>query len=59
MISKGGDWRAFNLGTFNLEQGTHSFKLIGKGSSINNRSSVPAKYAVGISSLSLLLLDNL
>jgi len=59
LISKGSDWREFTLGTFNLAQGKHTFKLQGKGASVNSRPNVTAKFAVGISSLSLLPLDNL
>jgi len=59
MVSKGGDWREFNFGVFRFEKGTHKFKLQGKGASLNSPPSVPQKYSVGISSLSLLRLEDL
>lgn len=57
--SKGGDWREFSIGTFLFEKGRHTFKLKGRGESDQARRGVAAKYAVGISSLSLLRLEDL
>lgn len=59
MISKGGDWREYKLGVFSLEKGTHIFKLQGKGESLNQMPFIPVKYAFGISSISLLRLEDL
>ncbi len=59
MISKGGDWKGFDLGVFALEKGKHIFRLQGRGASLLLRPSIPEKYAVGVSSLSLLRLESL
>ncbi|MEI6140407.1 MAG: glycoside hydrolase family 172 protein [Mariniphaga sp.] len=59
MMSKGGDWREFVFGVFKFEKGKHTFKLQGRGTSVNLRPDVPKKYAVGISSLSLLRIESL
>jgi Protein of unknown function (DUF2961) len=59
LISKGGDWKGFNLGTFNLGKGKHTFALQGRGASSDSRPEVPSKFAIGISSLSLLRIDSL
>lgn len=59
MVSKGGDWKEFNFGVFLFNPGRHSFKLQGKGGSPERRNGVTEKYAVGISSLILMPVDNL
>ncbi len=59
MNSKGGDWSEYVFGVFKLEKGKHAFKLKGKGASPNMRPSLPPKFAVGISSLMLLRLEDL
>ena len=58
MVSKGGDWSEYGFGYFNLNPGNHTFKLQGKGASENRKLSFPEKYAVGISSLILLRLED-
>jgi len=58
MVSKGGDWAEYGFGYFNLAPGAHTFKLQGKGASENRRLSLPEKYAVGISSIILLRLED-
>lgn len=59
MVSKGGDWTEYSFGTFQLDQGKHRFKLIGKGASPNRRPSLPEKFSIGISSIMLLRLEDL
>ena len=59
MASKGGDWTEYNFGYFNLKPGDHAFKLHGKGASENRHLALPEKFAVGISSLILLRLEDL
>lgn len=59
LLSKGGDWREFSLGYFQLASGVHHFTLKGKGASVGRNSLIPARYEVGISSLSLLRVESL
>ena len=59
MASKGDDWTEYNFGYFNLDHGKHWFKLQGKGISPGRNLALPKKYAVGISSLILLRLEDL
>ena len=59
MASKGGDWTENNFGYFNLDHGKHQFKLQGKGIAPNRNLALPEKYAIGISSLILLRLEDL
>ena len=59
MVSKGSDWKEYILGTYRFEKGRHTFKLQGKGASEFRRTLVPEKFAIGVSSLSLLRLDSL
>ena len=58
MVSKGGDWKEYGFGYFNLNPGKHTFKLHGGGASENRKLSFPERYAVGISSLILLRLED-
>ncbi len=59
MVSKGGNWSEYCFGVFKFDQGVHKFKLAGKGASEKRSLSLPEKYTIGISSLTLLRLDNL
>lgn len=59
MSSKGEDWREYDFGYFELNQGKHTFLLEGKGASESRHLALPEKYAVGISSLILLRLEDL
>ncbi len=59
MLSSGGDWSEYVFGNFDLTQGSHRFKLQGRGASAGARPSLPKKYAIGISSLILLRLEDL
>jgi len=59
MASKGDDWTEYNFGYFNLDHGKHQFKLEGKGVSSGRNLALPKKYAIGISSLILLRLEDL
>ena len=59
MASKGDDWTEYNFGYFNLDHGKHQFKLQGKGVSQGRNLALPEKYAIGISSLILLRIEDL
>ena len=58
-LSKGSDWREYCFGVFELNHGKHKFKLQGKGASPNRKTLLKEKYAVGISSIILLRLEDL
>ncbi len=59
MVSKGGDWTEYVFGLFRLEKGSHTFSLEGRGDSPRMRPSLQKKYAVAISSLILLRIEDL
>ena len=59
MCSKGGDWREYVFDLHDLESGTHTFKLSGRGSSPLQRTIGPKLYSVGISSLILLRMEDM
>lgn len=59
MLSKGSDWTEYCFGVVTLDSGKHHFSLQGRGASPNKRPSVPEKFAVGISSILLLRLEDL
>jgi len=59
MVSKGGDWTEYVFGLFKLEKGKHTFSLKGRGASPNIRHSIPKKFAIGISTIILLRIDDL
>jgi len=59
MASKGGDWTEYNFGYFGMNPGKHKFRLQGKGLSPGRNLALPKKYAIGISSLILLRLEDL
>ncbi|MBT3180263.1 MAG: DUF2961 domain-containing protein [Candidatus Marinimicrobia bacterium] len=59
MVSKSENWKPYNFGLFNLKQGKHELKLVGKGPSPMIRASLTKKFAIGISSLILLRIEDL
>ncbi len=59
MVSKGGDWKEYVFGLFQLEKGKHAFTLKGRGDSPRMRPSLPKKYEIGISTLILLRIEDL
>ncbi len=59
MNSKGGDWREYVFDMHDLEKGTHTFKLSGRGASTGRRTIGPKLYGVGISSLILLRMEDM
>jgi hypothetical protein len=59
MLSKGGDWSEYVFGTFNLSSGSHKFKLKGQGASPNRSTLLKPQFAIGISSLILLRLEDI
>ncbi len=59
MNSKGADWREYVFDLHDLEQGTHTFKLAGRGASPKLRTIGPRKFSVGISSLILLRMQDM
>ncbi len=59
MVSKGGDWTEYVFGLFKLNKGKHTFALKRRGASPNVRNSIPKKFAIGISTIILLKIDDL
>jgi len=59
MNSKGGDWREYLFDLHDLDKGTHTFKLAGRGASPTQRTIGPKFFAVGVSSLILLRLEDM
>jgi len=59
MGSKGADWREYVFDLHDLKVGAHTFKLAGKGASAKQRTIGPKLYAVGISSLILLRMEDM
>lgn len=59
MCSKGADWKEYVFDLHDLESGTHTFKLSGRGASPHQRTIGPKHYAVGISSLILLRMEDM
>lgn len=55
----GCDWREYVFDLHDLKEGTHTFKLAGKGASAIQRTTGPKLYAVGISSLILLRMEDM
>ncbi len=59
MGSKGSDWKEYVFDLHDLEAGAHTFKLAGKGASAKRRTTGPKLYAIGISSLILLRMEDM
>ncbi|MFV2065708.1 MAG: glycoside hydrolase family 172 protein [Pirellulales bacterium] len=59
MNSKGADWDEYVFGLHSLKQGNHTFKLSGRGASPTHRRLGTPQYAVGISSLILLRMEDM
>ncbi len=59
MNSKGGDWREYVFDLHDLDAGTHTFKLSGRGASPNRRTIGPKLHAIGISTLILLRMQDM
>ena len=59
MLSKGGDWSEYVFGMFKLSAGSHKFKLKGVGVSPNRSTLLKPQFAIGISSLILLRLEDI
>jgi hypothetical protein len=59
MYCRGFDWTEYNFDLHDLQKGTHTLKLAGRGASPHARTMAPKMFAVGINSLILLRLEDM